>query len=86
MTRFTKMDEFICSKCGSLFSRADNLQRHIENIHLKEKRLECPKCLGKFGRLDSFMRHRDRCTEEAQELQQVQTTFKKGVKFDHWNT
>ena len=66
------MEDHICDECGRLFSRANHLKRHKENVHTQKKRLECSKCKKKFGRLDNFMRHEKACNGDAQ---QTRTTI-----------
>ena len=53
-------EEFICEICKILFSRKDNYDRHILNVHVKEKEYKCLKCMKSFGRRDNFNRHKKR--------------------------
>ncbi|PIK58858.1 putative MDS1 and EVI1 complex locus protein EVI1 isoform X5 [Apostichopus japonicus] len=51
-------DRYTCKFCGKLFpSISSNLQRHVRNIHNKEKPFKCPLCDRCFGQQTNLDRH-----------------------------
>ena len=52
----------ICTFCGSKFTRADNLNEHIQRAHLKTvEEFTCKHCGKKFNRKWNLSRHEDKC-------------------------
>lgn len=52
----------ICTFCGSKFTRADNLNEHIQRAHLKTvEEFTCKHCGKKFSRKWNLSRHEDKC-------------------------
>ncbi len=45
-----KVSDFNCTKCGKVFSYAAARDRHIQEIHEKEKSFKCPECQRAFSR------------------------------------
>jgi len=41
---------YVCDRCGKVFTRSDNLGRHVKRVHSEEKVFECHKCPKKFSR------------------------------------
>jgi len=49
-----------CEYCDMKFSLTHTLQRHIRNVHVKEKDRICPECGEKFFNLDTYRCHVNR--------------------------
>jgi len=52
------MGPFICEHCGSLFSRKDNLQRHIVKYHSETLHFPCFACRSSFSTREELELHR----------------------------
>ena len=48
---------FRCKYCDRSFSISSNLQRHVRNIHNKEKPFKCHLCSRCFGQQTNLDRH-----------------------------
>lgn len=48
---------FLCSLCGSVFPSQDDLDNHVEKVHLDETRNKCPLCSEVFGNLYDLYAH-----------------------------
>ncbi|VDO39840.1 unnamed protein product, partial [Brugia timori] len=46
-----------CQYCNRSFSISSNLQRHVRNIHNKEKPFRCDRCDRCFGQQTNLDRH-----------------------------
>ena len=50
--------EFKCSECNITFTRAYTRNRHIHNVHSKEKTIyKCSICRSEFDNYDLFLSH-----------------------------
>lgn len=50
-------DMFGCTKCSMRLSRSDNLERHVNEIHEREKSVKCSQCEEVFARKQQLTRH-----------------------------
>uniref|UniRef100_A0A914Q5M0 C2H2-type domain-containing protein n=1 Tax=Panagrolaimus davidi TaxID=227884 RepID=A0A914Q5M0_9BILA len=57
MLFFAHLLFFSCHYCDRCFSISSNLQRHVRNIHNKEKPFKCPQCDRCFGQQTNLDRH-----------------------------
>ena len=46
-----------CNECGRVFTRPDNLKRHVKSIHSREKLFSCQECGKSFATKDKLTRH-----------------------------
>ena len=49
--------KFICDICGKEFSFKDQVKRHVEGVHNKEKNFKCHLCTKVVTRLDHLQNH-----------------------------
>nr|CAD7411729.1 unnamed protein product [Timema cristinae] len=47
-----------CDECGQVFSRSENLQRHVSSHSREVKSFECDKCSQIFSRRDNLLQHK----------------------------
>jgi uncharacterized C2H2 Zn-finger protein len=53
------IERSICDKCGKSYSRLQDLDRHINNVHLRKHVIQCEICHYVFSRSDAKKRHVD---------------------------
>ncbi len=46
-----------CNECGRVFTRPDNLKRHVKSIHSREMLFSCQECGKSFATKDKLTRH-----------------------------
>ncbi len=67
---------YICFTCGRSFTRADNLNRHMEG-HSVEKKFKCSNCPKAFKRKADLARHERICIGEPQHPKPIGSGAKK---------
>ncbi|CAB3985404.1 Zinc finger and SCAN domain-containing 22 [Paramuricea clavata] len=62
-----------CDECGRVFTRSDNLNRHMKSH--SDKNHECSRCRKKFNRKDALNRHMKTHSDKDHECSRCHKTF-----------
>ncbi len=71
---------FSCAECGRVFTRPDNLKRHVKSVHSREKSFICDKCGKRFGTNDKLKRHEKIHQEKSYECSRCHKKFTRKVR------
>ena len=68
-----------CSECGRVFTRPDNLKRHVKSVHSREKSFTCDECGKSFATKDKLKQHQRSHQEKLHECSRCQKKFGREV-------
>ena len=70
---------FSCAECSKVFTRPDNLKRHVKSVHSREKSFTCDECGKRFGTNDKLKQHQRSHQEKLHECSRCQKKFGRKV-------
>ena len=69
--RIQERAKFACPTCGEKFTQTSNMNRHVEEVHVKQLIHKCRLCNKSFVRFSGLERHQRICTHKQCDICQV---------------